>query len=438
VTDVDPELFYDAAAVYSQNSDAAAATLGKIAGAGVSGAAGTHGVGPEWGKAFDTAADEAGQVTSRLVNVFHNLGSLLRQDGVNHDETEQASTLNQRDAYGAPITPPGVTAGTYLDNAVNVGSVSGGGDPEPPHWDLVGDKIVDGWPDGHPDHALAAAAAWKDLGKGLVQIDGQASPQEQRLLGETEAEEVPAASARLGETRTVSINVSGACGDLSSAAEDYGNQLKAAKSAIAESVRDLYAMVSALESWPPPLSEIAEGFKLLYTSIAAHEINGYNAALRVTATESMTNNLTPAATAMGTSLPLVKTLLTLVPRRVNPTPTQRVNDNRRKGSRAEQIAGINQSAKKTIDVIDETTGAKRTRIPDEIDGDNHVVREVKNVQNLYATQQLRDMAQWARDNHFKLVIVVDKGRTVYGNTLDRLRELYPGLDVSIDKSMNLS
>jgi ABC-type uncharacterized transport system ATPase subunit len=89
-------------------------------------------------------------------------------------------------------------------------------------------------------------------------------------------------------------------------------------------------------------------------------------------------------------------------------------------------------------VIDETTGAKRTRIPDEIDGDNHVVREVKNVQNLYATQQLRDMAQWARDNHFKLVIVVDKGRTVYGNTLDRLRELYPGLDVSIDKSMNLS
>jgi uncharacterized protein YukE len=438
VTDVDPELFYDAAAVYSQNSDAAAATMGNLAGAGVAGAAGTHGVGPEWGKAFDTAADEAGQVASRLVNVFHNLGSLLRQDGVNHDETEQASTLNQRDAYGAPITPPGETAGTYLDDAVNVGSVSGGGDPEPPHWDLVRDQITDGWPDGHPDHALAAAAAWEDLGKGLVQIDDQPSPQEQRLLSETEADEISSISARLGETRQVSTDVSGACGDLSSAAKDYGNTLKEAKSAIADSVHYLNMMLGILASWPPPLSEFAEGFKLLYTSIAVHQINGYNAALRVAATDSMTNNLTPAATAMGTSLPAVKTLLTLVPRRVNPTSTQRVNDNRRKGSRAEQIAGINQSAKKTIDVIDETTGKKRTRIPDEIDDKNHVVREVKNVQNLYATQQIRDMAQWARDNHYKLVIVVDKGRTNYGDILNRLQTQFPGLDVSIDNSMNLS
>ncbi len=437
MTDVDPELFYDAAVVYSENSDAAAATLGKITGADISSAAGTHGVGPQWGTAFDAAADDVGQVAYRLVNVFHNLGSLLRQDGVNHDQTEQASTLNQRDAYGAPITPPGVSAGTYVETAVNVGSVAGGGDPEPPHWDLVRHRITDGWPDGHADHALAAAAAWEDLGHGLVQIDDQPSPQEQRLLSDVKADEIPFVTGPTQRDPRCQHQCRRRVRGPVARSEGLWQQLKSVKPQMADAVHYLYAIVSVLDSYPPVLREIAEPLKELYISIAVHEINGLNAALRVTATASMTG-LAAAGTAMGKSLPAVKTLLTLVPRRVNPTPAQRVNDNRRKGRRAEEIAGIDQAKKRSIQVTDETTGATRTRIPDQIDDENHVVREVKNVAQLDATQQIRDMAQWARDNHYKLVIVVDKGRTDYGTVLERLRQQFPGLDVSIDDSMNLS
>lgn len=436
MTDVDPELFYDAAAAYKENSDHAAAALGKLTAVNAANAAGTHGVGPQWATAYDTAADELGQVAYRLVNVFHNLGSLLRQDGVNHDETEEASTLNQRDAYGAPITPPGESAGTYIAEAVNVGSVAGGGDPEPPHWDLVRGQITDGWPDGHPDRALAASAAWETFGHDLVGIDDQPGPEEQRLIADVEAAEIAFVVDRLNEARGVSTDVAGACGDMSRAAKDYGDELKSVKSDMAFIVDHLHMVLTILDLYPPVLHPITEAIKQTFTATAVTQINGLNAALRVTATASM-KDLTSAATAMGVALPATKSLLALVPRRVNPTPTQRVNDNRLKGRRAEQLAGIDQSKKRSIQITDKKTGAQRTRIPDEIDDQNHVVREVKNVQKLDATQQIRDMAQWARDNGYRFVIVVDKGRTDYDGIVKTMKEKY-GLDVEIDASRNLS
>ncbi|MEE6135604.1 putative toxin [Mycobacterium sp. 050128] len=437
MTDVDPELFYDAAAAYKENSDHTAAALNKLTGVDAANGAGTHGVGPQWATAYDAAADEVGQVAYRLVNAFHNLGSLLRQDGVNHDETEEASTLNQRDAYGAPITPPGESAGTFIDAAVKVSSVAGGGDPEPPHWDLVRSQITDGWPDGHPDHVLAASAAWETFGHDLVGIDDQPGPEEQRLIVDVEAAEIAFVIDRLNEARIVSTDIAGACGDMSRAAKDYGNELKSVKDDMAFIVKCLYLIVTALDAYPPQLHLIAEAIKNTFIATAVTQINGLNAALRVTATSSM-KDLGVAATAMGTALPAVKSILALVPRSVTPTPTQRVNDNRRKGRRAEEIAGIDQTTKRPIQVTDPKTGARRTRIPDEIDDENHVVREVKNVQKLETTQQIRDMAQWARDNGYKLVIVVDKGRTDAGTVEQRLRDDYPGLNVTIDASQNLS
>jgi uncharacterized protein YukE len=437
VTDVDPELFYDAAAAYKENSDHTAAALNKLTGVDAASAAGTHGVGPQWATAYDTAADEVGQVAYRLVNVFHNLGSLLRQDGVNHDETEAASTLNQRDAYGAPITPPGESAGTYIDAAVKVSSVAGGGDPEPPHWDLVRGQITDGWPDGHPDHALSASTAWETFGHDLVHIDDQPGPEEQRLIVDVEAAEIAFVIDRLNEARGVSTDIAGACGDMSRAAKDYGNKLKSVKDDMASVVHYLDMVLSVLDAYPPVLHPLTELIKETYIATAVTQINGLNAALRVTATASI-KDLGVAATAMGTALPAVKSLLTHVPRSVTPTPTQRVNENRRKGRRAEELAGIDQSKKVPIRVTDPKTGARRIRIPDELDPENHVMREVKNVQKLETTQQIRDMAQWARDNGYKLVIVVDKGRTDAGTVEQRLKDDYPGLNVTIDASQNLS
>jgi Restriction endonuclease fold toxin 7 len=437
VTDVDPDLFYDTAAVYRENSDKAAAALHKLAGVDASNGAGTHGVGPEWAKGYDSAADEAGEVGFRLVNVFHNLGGLLQQDGVNHDETEQASTLNQRDPYGAPITPPGETPGTFIDAAVHVPSAGGGGDPEPRYWDLVGGRIVDGWPDGHPDRLLAASSAWETFGHELVGIDDMPSAEEQRLHVDVEAAEIAFVFDRLNDARDVSTNIAGASGDLSRASKDYGDKLKSVKDDMAYIVDKLHWVLLILDAYPPQLHRLVEPVKEGFINLAASQINGLNAGLRATATTTM-KDLTSAGTAMATTLPATKALLALVPRNVNPTPAQQVNDNRIKGRRAEEIAKIDQSKKTSIQVTDPNTGAQRTRIPDEIDADNHVVREVKNVKKLDLTQQIRDFAQYAQQRGFKLVIVVDKGRTDYSGFLDNIHSAFPGLEVQIDDSKNLS
>jgi uncharacterized protein YukE len=438
VTDVDPDLFYDTAAVYRENSDQAAAALHKLSGVDASNGAGTHGVGPEWAKKYDSAADEVNQVSFRLVNIFHNLGGLLQQNGVNHDETEQASTMNQLDADGSPIPPDGETAGTFIDAGVPVSSASGGGDPEPPHWNLVRDRIVDGWPDGHPDRLQSASTAWDTFGHDLVNIDDRPSVEEYRLLVDVEAAEIASVMDRLNETRIVSTDVAGASGDLSRASKDYAEALKFVKGEMAFIVNMLHWQMLILDGYPPQMHEAAELAKEGFKAVAVKQINNYNTYLRNTANQSMTD-LAAASQGMDTALPRAKGLLALVPRRVNPTPAQRINENRRKGARAEELAGIKRGQKKTrIPVKDPKPGFPKYRIPDELDPENHVLREVKNVSTLTDTQQIRDMAQWAKDNGYSMVIVVDKGRTDTTGLLETLRRDFKGLNVTIDDSRNLS
>lgn len=269
-------------------------------------------------------------------------------------------------------------------------------------------------------------------------IDDQPGPEEQRLIVDVEAAEIAFVIDRLNEARIVSTDIAGACGDMSRAAKDYGNELKSVKDDMAFIVKCLNLIVTALDAYPPQLHLITEAIKSTFIATAVTQINGLNAALRVTAMASM-KDLGVAGTAMGTALPAVKSILALVPRGVTPTPTQRVNDNRRKGRRAEEIAGIDQTVpKQRIQIVDPITGKTRYRIPDELDRDNHVVREVKNVQKLRVTQQIRDFAEYAQERGFKFVIVVDKGRTDYEGALETLKRDYQGLQVEIDDSRNLS
>lgn len=435
-TDVDPELFYDTAVVYKQNSDTAAAALGKLTGVDTANAAGANGVGPQWAASYDSAADDVVQVAYRLVNVFHNLGNLLRQNGINHDQTEAASTLNRHNEFGEPVSPAGETAGTFLSAAADVGSVAGGDDPEPPHWDLVRDRITDGWPNGHPSRLWSASSGWTTFGHDLVAVDDQASPQEQALITGVAAAEIGAVTARMNEARIVNTDVAGACGDLARAAQGYGDKMETTKYGMKLLVAELNALKQTLDE--PYLWPFRSWVMKTATNMAVNTINNLNTALRTTAGTTMLD-LGAASLSMGTALPAAKTLLDLVPRRVNPTPTERINDNRRKGSRAEQRAGIDPTvSKQRIPVKNPKPGRPKYRIPDELDRETRTLREVKNVKTLTATQQLRDMAEWARDNGYQMVIVVDKGRTDIGTVEQTLEQQYQGLDVVIDQSINLS
>ena len=251
-----------------------------------------------------------------------------------------------------------------------------------------------------------------------------------------DAAEIGVVTARMNEARIINTDVAAASGDLARASRGYGDKMETTKFGMKLLVAELYALKQTLDE--PYLWPVRSWVMKTATNMAVTTINNLNTALRTTAGTTMLD-LGAASLSMGTALPAAKTLLDLVPRRVDPTPAERVNDNRRKGSRAEQRAGIDPTvSKQRIPVKNPKPGKPKYRIPDEIDRENRVLREVKNVKTLTATQQLRDMAEWARDNGYKMVIVVDKGRTDYTGVLDTLRDKYPGLNIEIDDSINLS
>jgi DNA invertase Pin-like site-specific DNA recombinase len=128
---------------------------------------------------------------------------------------------------------------------------------------------------------------------------------------------------------------------------------------------------------------------------------------------------------------------------VAPTPTERIRANQRKGAKAERRAGIDPNLAKTRifpyqnDPSASPKQRQKYRIPDELNREERVLREVKNVQKLSATSQLRDMAKWAADNGYTMVIVVDQGRTQGADAVERTLEAQAAqngkhLDVVID------
>lgn len=441
--DVDPELFYDAAVAYKRESDGAAGALTILTGGlNSSNAAGSNGVGPRWATAYDSTADLAGLVASRLVNSLHNIGNLLQQNGVNHDVTEAASTLNRRDADGDPVTPPGETEGSFLSAPADVPSASGGNTPEPLGWDLVKDRVTDGWPNGSPSALRSAATAWEAFGHRLVEVNATAGPEELSLTTNVVSVEIPPATQRMNSARDITTDVAAAAGDLARAARDYADQLQFVQDGMARVLALLWAMVSIPKRWPPLLRRAADVVIDNAIETAVAHCNHLNEALRTTAETTITN-LGTAHTSLGGALGNAEGLLALTPRQVAPTPTERIRANQRKGAAAERRAGIDPNLAKTRifpyqnDPSASPKQRQKYRIPDELNREERVLREVKNVQKLSATSQLRDMAKWAANNGYTMAIVVDQGRTQGAEAVERTLEAQAAqngkhLDVVID------
>lgn len=428
MTDVDPQLFYDTANGYKVDSDVVAGALTTVTGAlQTSDAAGTNGVGPAFAAAFDHTADSVGQLTSKLVNSFHNVGNVLQQSGINHDTTEEASTLNQRDADGDPVTPAGQTEGTFLPGITDIASVSGGSKPEPLGWNLVGDEVTDGWPNGDPAKLSAASAAWETFGFKVQEV-AFASPAEIYLVSHVESPEMPAATEKMNNTRNVAVTAATTGGDLSRAASEYAAALTQAQEFITSTLFWLWLMHQVPKSRNPAIRLSQEAALFAARQTAIWHCNNVNAALRTSAEAIIGDvGLKRVDSDLTRGLDRVDKLLGLTPRQVAPTPSERIRDNRRRGMEAERRAGIPEGVpKEQIDI----PGTDRYRIPDNLDNTNQVLTEVKNVNTLSATQQIKDMALWAKENGYSMVIIVDN-RTDVGTVEERLRELYPGLNLTI-------
>ena len=77
---------------------------------------------------------------------------------------------------------------------------------------------------------------------------------------------------------------------------------------------------------------------------------------------------------------------------------------RRVGNEGEKAAGI---TKKKVR-IESATGTASYRIPDELDIDNGILREVKNVKNLSYTNQLKDFNLYAQEQGLQFVLETRK------------------------------
>lgn len=433
MTDVDPELFYQTANGYKVDSDVVAGALTTLTGAlSTSDAAGTNGVGPSFATAFDGIADQVGELTSKLVNSFHNVGNVLQQSGINHDTTEQASTLNQRDSDGDPVTPAGLSEGTFLPGITDIASISGGSTPEPIGWDLVKDGVTDGWPNGDPAKLTAAATAWHTFGT-TVQEVAFASPAEMTLVSTVESEEMPSATAKMNTTRNIAVTSATTGGDLSRAADEYAAALTQAQTFMTSTLLLLWLMHQAPKPRIPQL-RIAQELALRVARITATwHCNNINASLRTT-TETIIGEvgLKRVGSDLARGLTRVNELLGLTPRQVAPTSAERIRDNQRRGRIAEERAGIDPTTTKER-IYPDPGNKKRYRIPDALDHDERVLTEVKNVDRLSMTQQIRDMATWATtqdDGPYSMVIVVDN-RTDYSAVEAGLRRDFPNLKFEI-------
>ncbi|QKT06011.1 hypothetical protein HUN08_01500 [Gordonia sp. X0973] len=442
MTDVDPDLFYDVARVYRENSEEMASAIWSASIGRSKDGSGDDRIGSDWGKEFDSGADELGQIAFRTSNVIMNLGGLLRQNGINHDTTESASDLNQRDSHGAPVVPPGEASGTFMNSGIQFGSVSGGSKPIPEYWTMVSFRFDGDWPNGNGDTLTEVADRLKALGNKVVELNDQPSGEEFNLLDGIEAAELETVTARLGEARNCSTSVAAVCGDLGRAASDHGTYLKQTQTTITAILDHLGPIVLINMSLPEPATESGMAVAEAFMEEAGREIDQLLKNLKTSADETKAY-IDAAKAEANEALVAVKKLLDLVPRNVAPTAASRVNDNRRKGSRAERIAGIDQTKKTNIKVSyedgEDKLGARTVvRIPDELDeGPRKQLREVKNVKVLHATQQLRDMLKYAKERGLTMVIVVDRGRTKVGGEMQKLIDQNEGT-LSIDDTMNLS
>lgn len=441
MTDVDPELFYDAANGYKVDSDLAAHALTTLAATlDTFGAAGINGVGPNFASAYDNVSDLIGKVTSKLVNSFHNVGNVLQQNGINHDTTEQASVLNQRDSDGDPVTPPGYTEGTFLSAPVYLPWAGGGSKPEPLGWDIVGEQVTDGWPNGEPSKLTGAASAWEAFGFDVQDLGG-ASPAEMNLVANAESPEMPLATEKMNTTRNIAITAGTGGGDLARASTEYAAALTQAQDFHTTSLFRLWLLVHTPKSRVPSIRLAQEMVILAAKVTAVWHCNNINAQLRTT-TENLIGGkgLDGARLEQTEALKKVDGLLGLTPRQVKPTRQEIIEDNRRRGARAEQRVGIEPgSGKKWIYPYENDPAHPDKqdvyRIPDILDEENHVLTDIKNVNRLAMTDQLRDMAYWASKQQppYSMVFVVDN-RTNVEPLLASLARDYPSLNITITRT----
>lgn len=401
--DVDPEAFYDLSGAYSLASRTATTALTKLDEELRSAVkmSGNDNSGVLWAQGYWPSGIEAVVTAGKATDILAKMAALIRQSGVNHDQSENAEDYNT--GKQLPASDPG--AKTFVPRPLK--SPSGGTRPTPAGWEVVMGAATK-WIDGNEELMQTVATSWQTLASVYSNLDPDLRAKMKNLAGCT-SEEIP----DIDEAHRSVIDGLEILGDAlrqqAGAVGGYAVVLKAAQEGAEwelqlQTVTQAINIVNAATIGRVIQKEIREVAELEIehsrTKIQGM-LNGLSDAQRVSCSTFTAVSATVVSAVNTKFKPILDKQLKSAP---PPTKSETVRRNKLAGEKAEARAGIDPTKPKAS--IPSVTGRRNT-IPDDLDSATKRLTEVKNVQSQGYTNQLRDDMAFCQSNGYEFVLITD-------------------------------
>ena len=242
--DVDTQSYENASdTFYDVNSNAADAVIKAATGAdGAGGMAGCDSSGVEWAAAYDSAAKQALDAGTTLVDTLGHLGDLLSATGANHANADTSSTS------GAPSYPgSGGGKGACSVSLATPPSADGSPGDEPDGWGLVAHLMSWVWPNGHQDQLRQVGSAWTAAGDDLTSASYDIYTAVS-VIEEQQSPEVAPASKACTDAQQAMQDLGDAYAGLGQACNDYAQHLDDAHHDVIEELESLVEWTVGIEA----------------------------------------------------------------------------------------------------------------------------------------------------------------------------------------------
>lgn len=371
--------------------------------------AGTDETGDKFATAYDSLAGAFESLGRNLADGVHNYGCILRQAGINHATAEAQSNIGAP----PPPAPPPDPGRSPLTQCMAVQSAKGGvgnGLEE-----VIGLLQAAGIPipNGDTDKLNAVANALSRVASGEAPAARDQLQSASESFSELNGVEVDAIVEDLEELSSAVDSYIGAASALVEAVNEHKKYLDDVRSQMSDLLEDMAKQLAVDAVISIGITALTAGFggfvaggKLAATVARYGEKikNVVSAVRKINGGRKIEKAGEHVADIESESQRILRFL-----RMELKDATSQGQRNNVSGRIGELKAGIDPNVPKTPIEIN-----GRTRIPDELDPQAMTIKEVKNVNSLSATQQIKDMIDIANQRGYRFELVVDSRTTVSG------------------------
>lgn len=375
--------------------------------------------GRAWGQSFDQTLSDSFEAGSLAAMAACELGKQVHTAGQNLDRSENNSHP------GSPVPVPDTPRGTTLVRNLRPTEFSiGSGEGDPDRWDLVKDLVTKPWADCDEGRIATTGTKLSEFGTkesafanrlylDITALCTDAVRDEDKILDEYVGDAVHVCRAIAASADAAQY--------LAIACTQVAEFITAAKDDCRTSLGLLWGIVGSYELDKIAARRLPKGDALVreLDELIKSNKETYAAAISARLGE-IEPKVSDAVASNGAIYNLVtdqtKGLSEIIGR--TPRSTKYISEgdrsvsNKEAGDEGERRAGYDpKSHKRKITIID-NSGNPHISYPDHIDEENRQLIEVKNTNDIAGnTQQLQIQEQWARDNGYTMVLIVDH-RTV--------------------------